>query len=39
MANTPDGPKWTAWNVTRWRARDLSVSECEFRHPTKKKFA
>ena len=21
MANTPDGPKWTAWSVARWRDR------------------
>ena len=27
MANTPDGPKWTAWSVTGWRARNSGVSE------------
>ena len=21
MANTPDGPKWIAWSVARWRDR------------------
>ena len=28
MANTPDGPKWTAWSVARWRDRGLGVSGC-----------
>ena len=23
MVNTPDGPKWTAWSVARWRDRGL----------------
>ena len=26
-----DGPKWTAWSVTRWRARSSGVSGCELR--------
>ena len=31
MATTSDGPKWTAWSVTRWRARSSGVSGCELR--------
>ena len=23
MVNTPDGRKWTAWSVARWRDRGL----------------